>query len=291
MIAVRQLLDRDRVVEIARVLAVDRDGPDRAEVGAPLEVLLFDGAAQPRGLRHCLGAVLVGDAELADDDLGVDTGLLDVAEDLEDAAEGAARRRRPARDLGHDHVPGLRVLALLVGDHHVHDQAAVERDEIPCAGVVDFEAADNRLGPALEDADDPSFGPVLPPLFDPRDHTVAVHRLVQVGAGDENVAGHPLQRLVRDDEPEAAGVRLDAPDDEVHPIRQAVMIAPRLNQMTGLDQPLEQAVDGGPLLAGDLQPRQELPGGRRVLDLVTDGGQQLFTIQHASLYLPNRCAA
>ena len=118
-----------------------------------------------------------------------------------------------------------------------------------------------------------------------------MHRLVQVGARDENVASDAFDRLVRDDEPEPAGVRLHAPDDEVHPVRQAVMIAPRLNKMAGLHQSLQQALHGGPLLPGDLQPGHELPGGRRVLDLLADGGQELFTIQHTSLYLPNRSAA
>ena len=96
--------------------------------------------------------------------------------------ERAARRRREPRDLGDDHVARLGVLPVLVRDHHVHDQPPIERDEVPCAGVVDFEAADNRLRPALEDADDASFGAVLAPLLDARDDAVAVHRLVQVGA-------------------------------------------------------------------------------------------------------------
>ena len=45
VVAVLQPLDRDRIVEVARVLAVDRDDRAIAEVGAAGDVLLLDGAA------------------------------------------------------------------------------------------------------------------------------------------------------------------------------------------------------------------------------------------------------
>ena len=54
---------------------------------------LVDRGAEPARLRDRLVAVRVGDAVLADDDLGVDAGLVDVAEHLDDAAE---RRRASA---------------------------------------------------------------------------------------------------------------------------------------------------------------------------------------------------
>ena len=90
----------------------------------------------------------------------------------------------------------------------------------------------------------------------------------------------PSSGLSGIDEAEAARVGLDAPDHEVHAVGQAEMVAPRLNQVTGLDQLLEQALDGGPLLAGDLQPLEQLARRGRVLDLVADGGQELFAVQH-----------
>ena len=58
VVAVRQPLDRDRVVEIARVLAVDGDGRQRPEIGPAADVLLLDRAAQPRRLLDRLVAVL-----------------------------------------------------------------------------------------------------------------------------------------------------------------------------------------------------------------------------------------
>ena len=83
---------RDRVVEVARMLAVDRDGHQRPEVRAACDVLLLHGAADAARFLDRLGAVLVGNAVFADDDLVVDARLVDVAEHLDDPAERAARR-------------------------------------------------------------------------------------------------------------------------------------------------------------------------------------------------------
>ena len=74
-----------------------------------------------------LVAVLVGQAEFPDDDLVVDTGLVDVAEHFVDPAERSARRGRPSGDLDDDHVAGLRVQVLIRRDLDVHDQPPVER--------------------------------------------------------------------------------------------------------------------------------------------------------------------
>ncbi len=53
-VAVGQLLDRDRIVEIARVLAVDRHGGHATEVGASTDVLLRDHGAEAHRFSHCL---------------------------------------------------------------------------------------------------------------------------------------------------------------------------------------------------------------------------------------------
>ena len=131
----------------------------------------------------------VGDAVLADDDLGVDAGRVDVAEHLGDAADGAARRRRPARQLDDDHLAGRRAAFLPRRDDDVHQHAAIERHDVAHAAVVAVVAADERLVGALENADDAAFGPaaVLDAL-DAHDDAVAVHRFVQMRAGDVDVA-------------------------------------------------------------------------------------------------------
>ena len=90
VVAVRQTLDRDRVVEVTGVLAVDGHRRDTAKIGAALDVALFHNQSEPRGLGDGVLAVRVRDVELADDDLRVDTGLVDAAEHL-------GRRVRPVR--------------------------------------------------------------------------------------------------------------------------------------------------------------------------------------------------
>jgi hypothetical protein len=75
-------------------------------------------------------------------------------------------------------------------------------------------------------------------------------------------------------------VGLDLPDDEIHAIRQAETEAPRLNQVTGIDEAFEQPLDRCALFARDLELLQEFAGRGRVVDTVADGGQQLFAVQH-----------
>ena len=246
----------------------------------PWMSLLANRAAETPRLFDRLLAVRIGDAVLADDDFGVDAGLLDVAQHVEHASERAARRRRVPRDLDHDHVARARVMALLAGDHHVHDHLAVERHQEAHPRFIDFEAADDARRPALEDADDPPLGPIVAGPLDPRDDVVAVHRLVQIGAGDIDVTGHAFDRPIRDDEPEAARMRLDAPDHQVHAVRKTEPVAPRLNQVTGLDEAVQEAFQGGPLLARDLQSLHQFAGRRGMVDTVPDGGQQLLAVQH-----------
>ena len=62
----------------------------------------------------------------------------------------------------------------------------------PMPDVVDVVAADDRARAALEDAEDAPFGAVVADPLDARDDAVAVHRLIEVAAGDVDVAGRPL---------------------------------------------------------------------------------------------------
>ena len=125
VVSIRQRLDADRVVEVARVLAVDRHRDGVAKVGAPDDVLGAHGTETERFLDGRV-AVDVGDAVLADDDLGVDPLLVDVAEHFRDLPDRPARRRGPRGDCHHDHLPRLG-LAPLTGRHvHIGHDAAIE---------------------------------------------------------------------------------------------------------------------------------------------------------------------
>ena len=90
VVPVGQPLERDRIVEVARVLAVDGHRRLRPEVGAAIEVARPDRGAQRRGLGDRVLAVDVGQRVLADDDARVDAGRIDGAQHLDHAAQPAA---------------------------------------------------------------------------------------------------------------------------------------------------------------------------------------------------------
>ena len=95
----------------------------------PRDLALVDRGPEPRRLGHGVIGVLVGNAELADDDLGVDARRVDVAEHFLDAAKRTAAGRRPARDLDQDHVRRLGLAAIVRRNLDVHDHPPVERDD------------------------------------------------------------------------------------------------------------------------------------------------------------------
>ena len=97
-------------------------------------------------------------------------------------------------------------------------------------------------------AHDPTLGAVAADALDARDDAVAVHRLIQVAAGDEEVAVDVLERPVGHDEPEAPRIGHHPADDQVHPVRQTEPVAARLNQGAALDEVREQLLEGGALL-------------------------------------------
>ena len=89
VVPVRQPLDADRVIEVARVLAVDRHRRGRSKIRAAGNVFRAD-RSEPERFLDCRLAVRVGNPELADDDLGIDALLVDVSEDLDHLAHGPA---------------------------------------------------------------------------------------------------------------------------------------------------------------------------------------------------------
>jgi hypothetical protein len=107
-----------------------------------------------------------------------------------------------------------------------------------------------------------------------------VHRLVEIAAGNVDVSGDVLDGTVGYDEAETARVRGDASDDEVHQIGNAVAVAAGLNERAGGHQVLEEALERGPLLAGYLQPLQQLSGCGGVGDFFANELEQLLLIQH-----------
>ncbi len=280
VVAVLQPLERDRVVEVAGVLAVDGDRHVRPEIGPAFQVPLLDRSAQSTRFLDRVLTVPGDDAVLAQDDLGIDARFVDGPEHLHYSPDRAPGSGRPRGDFNRHHVARFSVLALAGGNLNVHDQPAVERNDEPHAGRVPVEAADRILRAPLKNPDDPAFGPSIGNPLDPRDDAIAVHGLIQVAAGDEDVAGHLLERPIRHDEAKSSRIGGDSPDDEVHPIRQPITVAPGLNQLAVGDELAQQAFEGRALLAGEFEPLQQLAGRGGVVDLFPNQLQQLFLVEH-----------
>ena len=185
----RQLVDRDGIVEVARVLTVDGNGRRVAEIGAAPNVAVGDRRPETDRLGNRFVGMRVGNAPLADDDLGVDAGRVDVAEHFGHAPDRAARRRRPARELDADHQSRIGAAFLARRNEDIHQDPAIERHDVSHAVLVAIVAADDPLVGSFEDADDPSLGTasLLDPL-DAHDHAIAVHRFVHQRTGNVDVA-------------------------------------------------------------------------------------------------------
>ncbi len=262
VVAVLQSLDRDRVVEIARVLAVDGDDLAVAKIGAAGDVLVADRGADALGLGDRLGAVLVRDAVLAKNDLGVDARVVDVAEHFDDSARRSARRRRPARHFDGHHLPRFGIPGLGARDLDVGGQTLVERRDEAETGSIDLIAADHRRCGTLEHLDDAAFrAAVLAVALDARDHAVAVHRLLHGVLGHVNVTRQPLDGLFGRDEAETGWMAIQLADHQIHAIRQAVAIALDLNQRAVADEAAQVALEARPFVAGNLEDAQDLARG------------------------------
>ena len=112
---------------------------------------------------------------------------------------------------------------------------------------------------ALEDPDDAPFGAaaVLDAL-DADDDAVAVHRFVEVRAGNVDVAAADSSGRSGRDEAVAGRVRLQAADVEVHLLGQAEALAANLNEIAGGDERLDVALERGALVARHLENLQQL---------------------------------
>ena len=258
-IAVRQPLDRDRIVEIPSVLAVDGHRRHAAEVGAAADVVFRNGGAEADGLGDRFRRMRVGNPPFADDDLGVDAWCVDVAEHIGDPADGAPRGGRPARQLDDHHLSRRRAALLTRRDDDVHQHAAVEWRDVAHAAVVAVVAADERAVAALEHPDDAPFGAAaLLDALDANDDAVAVHRLVEMRAGNVDVAGAGFEWTLRGDEAIARRVRLQAADVEVHLLGQTETLASNLNEIARSDERFDMPLERRAVVLRHFENLQQL---------------------------------
>ena len=159
-VAVGEPLDRDGVVEVAGVLAVDGDDVPAAEVGAAGEVGRSDGVVAAPRLGDGIGGVLVGDAVFAQDDLGVDAGIVEPAEHLDHPPRRHPGRTRPALDLHGDHVAVGRRQRIPRCHLHVGVEPGIERHDHRAA-ALEPDLADDLGAAPLEDLQHPALGPAV----------------------------------------------------------------------------------------------------------------------------------
>ena len=180
-------LDPDRVVVVARRLGVDGDGEPAPEVGPAGHLV------RPHRARHALRLLLhlrrerVGQAVLGDDDLEVDTGVGEVAQDLGDPPHGIARGGGRPRHVRRDHLARDGAALLAGRDEELVQHAAVEGHHVAAEGPVDLEAAHDALVGPLEDADDAALGALCGVALDAGHDAVAVEGLADVRGRDVEV--------------------------------------------------------------------------------------------------------
>src|SRR5262245_33311328 len=222
----------------------------------------------------------VGDAELADDDLGIDARRVDIAEDVGHASDRAARRRRPSRQFDRHHF-ARRGAALLTGRHKdVHQDAAIERDDETHTVLVAVVSADQPTVAPLENADDASFeAATFLDSLDAGDHPIAMHRFAEMWGGDVNVAAS-VERPLGYHEPIAGRVRFERSDIQVHFFRKAEPLAANLDEVAGADQRLEVAPERHTLLTRDLEQLLQFARTGGVMYAFAHLSEDLFTRQH-----------
>ena len=142
---------RDRVVEVARVFAVDGDGHQGRKSVRSRRSFSFTSLPMRARFFDRLVAVLIGHAVFPDDDFVVDAWLVDVAEHFGDPAERTASGGRPAGDLDDHHVAGVRVQRSSDGIWTSMMSRRSNGTTKPMPDAVQVEPPDDRLGAALED--------------------------------------------------------------------------------------------------------------------------------------------
>ena len=173
------------IVEVACVLAVDRDQRHIAKVDAVPAVHRPNAIGQRRGLGQRLGRELVRHLVLAHRDLDLHAGVVDLSQHLGDAAHRLRVQRRRLGQLDRHHLPDRRAGGGVLRDQDVLAVAAVLGGDDPLPALVQQAADDRRLA-ALEDVEHPAFGPALAVVaLDAHAHAVAVQH-----------AAHLLRRQV-----------------------------------------------------------------------------------------------
>ena len=211
----------DGVVEVARVLAVDRDQRQRAQVLAARAGVARHLAAVAARLRKRLRREGMRQAVRGDRKLDRRVGAAVLGQHPQYAPDRIAVAARLLDDLDHGEVAvARRSRALARHDHALAHAPVVRRHETDAA--LEREAAGDLLRAPLEHLDDRALGSaaIVAP-GDARRRAVAVKQHAHLAVGQEQVVA---LALVRHQETEAVAVAAHGADDDRQAIQQAVFI-------------------------------------------------------------------
>ena len=198
-----------RIVEVARVFAVDGYQRYVAQVDPVFEVGVAHFGRQPGGrLQRGVGED-VRHAELAHGDFDFHAGIVKVAQHFDHAAGRLLEARRLLEQFDADDLAGLG-LARRTGDQDVLADALVFRGDQPHAVLIEQAPDDVAVG-ARRHFDDRAFeAAAAVGTGDLGHHAVAMQHFLHLFIGQEQV----FARLVRNDEAETVAVRADFAGDE-----------------------------------------------------------------------------
>ena len=100
---------------------------------------------------------------------------------------------------------------------------------------------------------------------------------LQPSAGTRGRIGRAIAGMFGDDEAVSGRIGLEPPDDEVHLFGKAETVAAHLNERAVGNERLQLALEAVALLAPDAKGLCEVARGGRMVDLVPDERQYLFT--------------
>ena len=231
-----------RVVEVFRILTVDRDEWDIAHVFAARKVGLANLVGEAAGLfLYCIRP-LVRDVVATQRDVDLEPRCTAVAQYFGDTSDRLASPRRVFHDFGDDELAVFGIAGILVGDKDLmRDALAVWHYDAEALLVVI--AADYLRKPALQNLDDSAFfTAAVVYARHASEHLVAVEQCLHLTCAKEQV----LRAVFRNEEAEAVFIALDTPFDKLHARRQAIHATSITNQLpitAHRDQPAPKRLD------------------------------------------------
>ncbi len=224
----------------------------------------------------------VRNAVLADDDLGVDARRVDVAEDARDPAERGPHRRRPPRNLDGHHLAGSGAGILSRLDDDIHQHAAIEWHDMSHAVLAPIVAADDRTVGALEDTQDAPFGAsTVFETLDARDDAIAVHRFVEMRAGNINVAAG-VERTLGNHEAVPRRMRLQPAGVKVHLLGQAEPMTTDVDELAVRDERFDMPLERRLVVERNFEQLEQLPHTCGMVHALAHEREHLIARKHIS---------